>query len=64
MAVVNPCYKCEDRVVGCHCKCPKYIEFRAIMDQRIKSRVEYRKHHSCYDFDDFDKYAKRKRRKR
>lgn len=42
MAVVNPCYKCEDRVVGCHCKCPKYIEFRAIMDQRIKNRVEYR----------------------
>ena len=25
--IINPCYKCEDREVGCHSNCEKYKEF-------------------------------------
>lgn len=27
MKVKSPCYKCEDREVGCHSKCERYIDF-------------------------------------
>lgn len=23
----NPCYQCEERQLGCHSNCPKYIEW-------------------------------------
>lgn len=24
----SPCYRCEDRRVGCHASCPKYLQFK------------------------------------
>ena len=24
-----PCYKCEERVVGCHIACERYLEYKA-----------------------------------
>ena len=29
MTINDPCYKCDDRVIGCHSKCKKYIEWAA-----------------------------------
>lgn len=27
-----PCHDCKDRVIGCHGKCEKYLEFRKKLD--------------------------------
>lgn len=42
------CYKCEDRVVGCHSTCEKYIqackeweEYKASIDKKIKDDADY-----------------------
>lgn len=29
----SPCHKCEDRVVGCHGRCPKYKKYREEYDK-------------------------------
>ena len=31
----SPCQGCRDRVVGCHSKCPKYIEYDRINKERL-----------------------------
>ena len=39
--VTNACYKCEDRVVGCHSTCEKYKKYKKLMNernQRIRSQ--------------------------
>lgn len=37
----SPCYKCEDRYVGCHGKCNKYADFRILVDEcRERERNE------------------------
>lgn len=37
---INCCYKCEERVIGCHATCKKYAKFveknEKIKDQRRK----------------------------
>jgi len=40
---VNPCYKCEDRVVGCHAECEKYISYRKEQDIYGRAITEGRK---------------------
>lgn len=32
----NPCYECEDRAVGCHATCEKYINWRKEYDKLKK----------------------------
>ena len=29
----SPCYGCEDRYVGCHSKCGKYIDFQSVHEE-------------------------------
>lgn len=29
-----PCYGCEERQVGCHSKCEKYIAYRKALDAK------------------------------
>ena len=45
--ITNPCYKCEKRVVGCHCFCEEYKSFKEeITETKKKMRSEY-------DIDDY-----------
>lgn len=39
-----PCYKCEERQVGCHAKCGRYKEWKEFMEKRktIMSDAEVR----------------------
>lgn len=33
MNEISCCYKCSDRVVGCHSKCERYIAYRKDIDE-------------------------------
>ena len=35
----NPCYKCEERIVGCHSSCEKYKSFRIELEEEKKKIV-------------------------
>lgn len=37
-----PCGNCEERSIGCHGKCEKYIEFRRDRDTMLDRRTEIR----------------------
>ena len=34
--LASPCYKCQDRKLGCHGKCVKYIKYRTEYDELNK----------------------------
>lgn len=34
MTIKSPCKNCENRCVGCHSNCDKYIEYRKQLDNR------------------------------
>ena len=36
-----PCYKCTERVLGCHSTCDNYLEFKKINDVNKKRRYEH-----------------------
>ena len=36
-----PCTDCNERQVGCHAKCPKYIDWRSEYQQRKKAINEH-----------------------
>lgn len=38
----SPCYKCTDRVLGCHSTCEKYAEFKEQNDAYKKKSYEHR----------------------
>ena len=38
--VESPCYKCEDRVVGCHGTCERYQTYAGIMANNRDERNE------------------------
>ena len=38
--VKSPCYKCEDRVVGCHGSCEKYKAYAGIVADNRAERFE------------------------
>lgn len=43
-----PCYKCGDRVVGCHSTCDRYKEYAGIMaiDRESRRETSERNSHS------------------
>ena len=60
-----PCYKCEDRRVGCHGECEKYIEFRKereVIYQKRAEEVAVREYQSQKMIENW-KRRKRKERK-
>lgn len=34
-----PCRECDERYVGCHSRCPKYLEFRKTREKLYELRV-------------------------
>lgn len=36
MEVCKCCYKCKDRVIGCHSKCNRYKEWRIQKDKELQ----------------------------
>lgn len=47
----SPCYKCQDRYVGCHAKCERYIEWSAAREaerERIHKIKENDKRYADY----------------
>lgn len=49
-----PCYKCEDRIVGCHSVCERYISYKKEMTKQ-NELIEKAKHlehlRRGYEFD-------------
>lgn len=37
---VSPCYKCEDRVIGCHGSCERYKLYAGVMADNRTERFE------------------------
>lgn len=37
---IAPCYKCEDRVVGCHGSCERYQAYTGVMADNREERNE------------------------
>ena len=42
----DPCYGCEDRVIGCHSKCKRYNDWKEKMKQLKDTCDEVRKEES------------------
>lgn len=44
--IKNPCYKCEDREIGCHSTCEKYNEWKKeheiLYEAERRERLSYR----------------------
>ena len=38
--VQAPCYKCEDRSVGCHGDCPEYAKYIDIVESAKRKAIE------------------------
>lgn len=38
--VQAPCYKCEDRTVGCHGNCPEYAKYIDIVETAKRKVIE------------------------
>ena len=36
--IMPPCKDCPNREVGCHAKCPRYSEYRAKVEEKLKAR--------------------------
>ena len=57
----NPCYSpckdCEDRKVGCHCVCDKYLKYKADVDDYYKS-IKSDKEYVAYTTDKIAKATK------
>lgn len=51
----SPCKDCEDRNVGCHSKCEKYIEFKRMRDER-KTENKIKREYDYYLAEKFQKY--------
>lgn len=43
MAQIRVCYKCENRKIGCHAICDKYISERKKNDEIIERRLAKKK---------------------
>lgn len=53
-----PCKDCEDRMVGCHSVCQKYIDFKKESDER-KARNKIKREYGYYLADKFSKGRKK-----
>ena len=38
MSIIRCCYKCEERKVGCHSTCEKYLAERKVLDEEMEER--------------------------
>lgn len=38
--LIAPCKDCEERQIGCHSTCEKYLQYRALKDKQNKDRVK------------------------
>ena len=45
--VMSPCQDCQDRQVGCHSSCGKYIEYSNELKELNKEKTRI---HNSYDF--------------
>ena len=36
-----PCHKCEERFIGCHDGCKRYLKFKGIFDEARKKMAEF-----------------------
>ena len=64
--MTNPCYKCEERCMGCHSYCEKYSAFKEEFDSKKKSFEEnysVDKYMISRKFDEKCKKAKMKKKK-
>lgn len=41
---ISPCYKCEDRVLGCHGVCERYQAYAGIVAENRAERLDHIKH--------------------
>lgn len=38
---IAPCYKCEERHIGCHATCERYLEYAGIVAENREGRREF-----------------------
>ena len=34
-----PCYKCQEREIGCHAHCEDYLAYKAVMEEARQKRL-------------------------
>ena len=39
-STISCCYNCQEREVGCHAKCKRYLEERKSRDDRLKAKKQ------------------------
>lgn len=47
MNVVVPCKGCEERKIGCHARCGKYLDFRKLKDEQNAYERKERSREYC-----------------
>ena len=62
--MITCCYKCQDRVVGCHSNCEKYKAEKVDHDQQIALIRERKKQESDITTSIVDSIRRRERRRR
>ena len=61
----SPCKDCQDRFVGCHSSCVKYIDYKQasiIKNEEVRQRKKEVKHEEYTDYI-VGRFAERKRKK-
>lgn len=48
MSSKPPCFGCNDRAQGCHAKCQKYAEWKAVHEQERKEEQSERRKYGQY----------------
>lgn len=61
---MNPCYKCEERAMGCHSRCEKYKAWKAWWDEAQKERRRQEEGIQSVINSELDMHYKMLRRKR
>lgn len=46
MVKKKPCYKCEDRAIGCHSDCDKYLNYCKWNEELKTQRANYKEERS------------------
>jgi hypothetical protein len=59
--MINHCYKCKDRKVGCHLVCERYAEYRKEIEKTKQKKIEILKQN--HDHIEILMKSKKKRRK-
>ena len=48
MNIKSPCLKCDNRNVGCHCECEKYIEYKKKLKIQSDTMYQSKSEHVIY----------------